>query len=203
MNTMMHPSFVEPVLALTEPPVNFYPNFLSLEYANQLYEFCKRLEWQQNYFCIYGKRLKIPRLEYLEGKPGAVYSYSGGVKLHGKPWSKALSSLCDLIERQTGFKYQICIGNWYADGKQHIGWHSDDDASLGQMPAIASLSLGATRIFQLRKNEKGSDIHKFELHHGSLLLMKPGCQQGWVHRLCKTSQTVGDRINLTFRPYEA
>eukprot|EP01102_Stenamoeba_stenopodia_P011493 TRINITY_DN3539_c0_g1_i3.p1 TRINITY_DN3539_c0_g1~~TRINITY_DN3539_c0_g1_i3.p1 ORF type:complete len:137 (-),score=13.59 TRINITY_DN3539_c0_g1_i3:145-555(-) len=40
--------------------------------------------------------------------------------------------------------------NWYADGEHHVGWHSDSEDDLVDGAAIASLSLGETRTFQLR-----------------------------------------------------
>lgn len=65
---------------------------------------------------------------------------------------------------------------------------------------IASLSLGATLKFQLRPRTGGKSVD-YWLEHGSLLLMQPGCQEDWVHQIPKTSKSVGEKINLTFRPH--
>jgi alkylated DNA repair dioxygenase AlkB len=37
------------------------------------------------------------------------------------------------------------------------------------------------------------------LQHGSLLVMKRGCQQRFQHALPKTARDAGLRINLTYR----
>jgi alkylated DNA repair dioxygenase AlkB len=70
---------------------------------------------------------------------------------------------------------------------------------MGTNPAIASISLGAERKFQVRLKPKG-EIHNIWLSHGSLLLMQPGFQQEWLHQLPK-AKTSDVRINLTFRPF--
>ena len=49
------------------------------------------------------------------------------------------------------------------------------------------------------KNSKSGEKVKYELAHGSLLVMGGTCQHHWVHGVPKTKAAVGPRINLTFR----
>ncbi|MDF5716486.1 MAG: alpha-ketoglutarate-dependent dioxygenase AlkB [Rhizonema sp. NSF051] len=114
----------------------------------------------------------------------------------------------------TGYRFNIVIGNLYRDSRDSIGWHSDAEKSMGTRPAIASLSLGAERKFQIRSNDK-KHSYDFWLGHGSLLVMQPGCQSNWKHQVQspplrvlsptdfapKTSSLIGRRVNLTFRPH--
>jgi hypothetical protein len=37
------------------------------------------------------------------------------------------------------------------------------------------------------------------LEHGSFLLMRPGLQERWEHRIGKSAKAMKPRINLTFR----
>ena len=37
------------------------------------------------------------------------------------------------------------------DCKDHVAWHSDDESLFGRLPTIASVSLGDTRMFEMRK----------------------------------------------------
>jgi alkylated DNA repair dioxygenase AlkB len=62
-------------------PITYYPNFLSLEQANSLYQHCLQLEWQQNQIRMAGKTIPVPRLECLYGDKGCDYLYSNGVFL--------------------------------------------------------------------------------------------------------------------------
>ncbi|RCJ30007.1 hypothetical protein A6769_34775 [Nostoc punctiforme NIES-2108] len=38
-------------------PVTYYPDFLSQELANELYQHCLKLEWQQNQIRMLGKTI--------------------------------------------------------------------------------------------------------------------------------------------------
>ncbi|MFN6498107.1 MAG: alpha-ketoglutarate-dependent dioxygenase AlkB [Nostoc sp. DedQUE01] len=80
-----------------------------------------------------------------------------------------------------------------------MGWHADKESSMGIAPAIASISLGSVRKFQIKPI--GGKPTDFWLEHGSLLVMHPGCQSTHVHQVPKTNKVVSTRINLTFRPH--
>jgi alkylated DNA repair dioxygenase AlkB len=79
-----------------------------------------------------------------------------------------------------------------------MGWHADQEPSLGRNPYIASLSLGAERRFKIRHN-KSSESVDILLSSGSLLLMGGALQHHWRHCVPKTQKPVDARINLTFR----
>jgi alkylated DNA repair dioxygenase AlkB len=193
----------KPVIWVHEqPPVKYYPEFLPAVVADQLYEHCKQLDWQHNKIRMLGKWIDLPRLEMMQGDSDYRYVYSGSVELIAKPWTPMLHNIRFNVEG-TGFRYQLVIGNYYRSGSDHIGWHSDNEKSMGVAPAIASISLGGTRRFQLKPKDKTikQESVTYDLAHGSLILMLPGCQENWVHRLCKTTKPVEERINLTFRPY--
>ena len=80
-----------------------------------------------------------------------------------------------------------------------MGWHSDDEASLGTNPLIASLNLGAARRFDFRRKGTSRIGHSLELGHGSLLVMAGATQHHWQHQIAKTRKASGLRLNLTFR----
>ncbi len=176
------------------------PNFLSTAEADELFKYCQTLNWQQNNITLMGKTMPVPRLECSYGDEGCDYLYSNSVLLKPLPWTAKLLGLRLLIESQTGYHFNLVLCNRYRTGKDSIGWHADKEPSMGITPAIASLTLGSTRKFQLKPNSGGKPTD-FWLEHGSLLLMKPGCQEKWVHQVPKTSKPVGERINLTFRPH--
>jgi len=124
-----------------------------------------------------------------------------------------------MTEASTGHKYNFCLVNYYADGKDSISYHSDDERFLGPEPAIASFSLGATRDFMLRHKpppaassaESGLEHaavaaahakpRKFELSSGDMILMQGRTQACWLHSIPKRSgkDAQRGRINITFR----
>ncbi|QIR41348.1 alpha-ketoglutarate-dependent dioxygenase AlkB [Tolypothrix sp. PCC 7910] len=192
----MPTSFNEPTPVL---PVTYYPEFLSEEEAGVLYQHCLKLQWQQNQIKMVGKTLLVPRLECIYGDEGCDYLYSKSVLLKPLPWTEALAQLRDRITAVTGYSFRIVIGNQYISGQDSIGWHADNEQSMGLNPAIASVSLGAERKFQIKPI--GGKPTDFWLEHGSLLVMHPGCQSTHLHQVPKTKKLVSTRINLTFRPH--
>nr|WP_223278572.1 alpha-ketoglutarate-dependent dioxygenase AlkB [Nostoc sp. 'Peltigera membranacea cyanobiont' 232] len=158
-----------------------------------------KLEWQQNKIRIAGKTMSVPRLECIYGDAGCDYLYSNSVFLKPLTWTDNLANLRDRITALTGYKFRIVIGNQYRSGQDSISWHTDNEPSMGFNPAIASISLGGVRKFQIKPRDgKPTD---FWLEHGSLLVMHPGCQSTHLHQVPKTNIVVSTRINLTFRPH--
>ncbi|WP_375452935.1 alpha-ketoglutarate-dependent dioxygenase AlkB [uncultured Nostoc sp.] len=188
--------FDEPTTVL---PVSYYPEFLSKEEADKLYQHCQELQWKQNQIRMLGKTMPVPRLECIYGDEGCDYLYSKSVLLKPLPWTQELALLRDLITAATGYKFRIVIGNQYRSGQDSIGWHSDNEPSMGFNPAIASLSLGSCRKFQIKAI--GGRPTDFWLEHGSLLVMHPGSQSTHLHQVPKTNKVVSSRFNLTFRPH--
>lgn len=181
------------------PPIQYYPNFFKdhcKDKATEFLNYSLDLQWTQNKFGA--KQLPLPRLEVAYGDPGIVYKYSGNVVLRTLPWDPWLERLRDVIVVATGHKFNFCIGNYYRSGSDSIGWHADDELVLGINPVIASISLGATRKFQMRRKPQG-EIHSMWLEHGSLLIMEAGTQEEWLHQLPKDIKSNKPRINWTFR----
>lgn len=79
-----------------------------------------------------------------------------------------------------------------------MGWHSDNEKSLGNEPVIASLSVGAAREM-IFKHKQIKMVHKIILENGSLLIMKGSTQEDYLHSLPKRKNISEPRINLTFR----
>ncbi|KAE8222342.1 hypothetical protein CF319_g4448 [Tilletia indica] len=69
------------------------------------------------------------------------------------PVPPVLKQVQSQIEARTGQRFNAIIINFYADGKDSISYHSDDESFLGPNPAIASLTLGTPRPFLLRRKE--------------------------------------------------
>jgi alkylated DNA repair dioxygenase AlkB len=185
----------------TTLPVQLHENFLSSAEADALLIHCEKLAWQQNEIRMHRLQIPVPRLECMYGSEKASYMYSGSVELKSRPWTRELLHLRDRITDLCGYQFDTVIGNLYRDGNDSIGWHADNHFSMGNRPAIASISLGATRKFSIKSSEKGATPTHYWLEHGSLLLMLPGCQSGYVHQLPKDPKCATQRINLTFRPY--
>ena len=95
--------------------------------------------------------------------------------------------------------YNALLCNLYRDGNDSVGLHADAEPEMG--PVIASISLGAGRLFRL-KRENGSIAFSERLPHGSLFVMAGDTQKHFKHEVPKEPGVTQPRINLTFRRIE-
>ncbi|MFO0723082.1 MAG: alpha-ketoglutarate-dependent dioxygenase AlkB [Myxococcota bacterium] len=173
------------------------PDFLGAGEAQATFQaLCADLAWGQGKVRIFGKDALEPRLTAYYGEPGANYRYSGHLR-EPLPFTEGLLRLRDQIAAASGIRFNSVLANLYRDGQDSMGFHQDDEPELGPDPAIASLSLGATRIFVLKK--KAEPGIRIPLVSGSLLVMNGRVQDDYRHGIPKTARPVGPRINLSFR----
>jgi alkylated DNA repair dioxygenase AlkB len=178
--------------------LRFAPAWLSRAEADTLLSSLRdTIAWETHRIRMFGREVDSPRLSCWIGDPGAGYTYSRK-RFEPHPWPEALGPmrvrLCEAL--CTGFN--SVLANRYRDGRDRMGWHSDDELELGLQPIIASLSLGAVRRFVLKPRGEGR-LFGFDLPHGSLLVMDGDTQTRYRHALPGTRRPVGERINLTFR----
>jgi alkylated DNA repair dioxygenase AlkB len=175
-----------------------YPQAFAADSARLFEALMRDVHWQQHQLKIFGRQVAAPRLSAWHADPGCRYRYSG-LSLEPLPFSAAMSEIRRRAEELAGQAFNSVLLNLYRDGADSMGWHSDDERELGPAPLIASVSLGATRRFVLRRRDARGESLGIELHDGSLLLMLPPLQRFWQHALPKTRRLGKARINLTWR----
>lgn len=94
---------------------------------------------------------------------------------------------------------EICSSLYYPDGTYNIEYHTDLRA-FGSVEIIASVSLGAERLFKVKEIESGEETDIL-LENGSLLVMGDHFQNFYEHALPKDPDCNEPRINLTFRSF--
>jgi alkylated DNA repair dioxygenase AlkB len=178
--------------------VNYYGKILAYQEANQYLDLLmQNILWKNDEVILFGKHIVTKRKTAWYGDSDYLYTYSNITK-QALPWTKELSDLKQMVEEFAGVKFNSCLLNLYHNGNEGMGWHSDDEKSLGKDNTIASLSFGAERKFLL-KHKQTKQIISLVLEHGSLLIMKDATQRNWLHSLPKSKDIVQPRINLTFR----
>jgi alkylated DNA repair dioxygenase AlkB len=183
-------------LNMPDAEVYYAPHFFTRAESDlYLQRLTDEIDWQQEEIKMYGKQLPLPRLTAWYGDKGYTYS---GLYNAPQPWLRVLLKIKEKVEAASGNRYNSVLLNFYRNGQDSMGWHSDDEKSLGS--GIASVSFGGERGFAFRhRSRKDQPTVKLTLQHGSLLLMQGATQQHWQHQLPKTSRTISPRINLTFR----
>lgn len=113
------------------------------------------------------------------------------------PWPGPIGDLAARISGDLGQNFRVCVAIHYATGAVDMAYHRDVSA-FGDTSQIASISLGAERVFSLREIGTGQAFD-LPLAHGSLIYMGPGCQETYEHAVPADPLCLGPRVNLTFR----
>jgi alkylated DNA repair dioxygenase AlkB len=182
-------------------------NFLPPEEATTLFDVLRtKCAWERRRASF---KYAVPRDEAYYGDPGTNYRYS---RREYRPlaWIPELLALKTRVEQATpgaaysnsslpkvGYNAVLC--NLYRNGADSVGLHADAEPEMG--PVIASVSLGAERLFRL-KGQNGAVAFAERLLHGSLLIMAGKTQKNYKHEVPKEPDAAQPRINLTFRHIE-
>ena len=181
-------------IELTETTLHYDDAFLTPTDADALFVHLREtVDWKQEF----SRGRPFPRRVGWYADPGVVYRYSG-IEHRGEGWPDTLLTLKRRIDEAASETFNSVLLNLYRDGRDSMGYHSDNEPELGPDPIIASLSLGAERNFALKHVHSG-ERRNLPLTHGSLLVMGRGCQIHWRHMVPETTKPVSERINLTFR----
>jgi alkylated DNA repair dioxygenase AlkB len=195
--------------AIPIPGADIYyeKNFLNSEEATSLFHLLRdKCAWERRKSSF---KYAVPRDEAYYGDPGTNYTYSRR-EYQPLPWIPELLSLKSRVEQATpevayanlslpklGYNAVLC--NLYRNGNDSVGLHADAEPEMG--PVIASVSLGAERLFRL-KRLNGPVVFAEPLPPGSLFIMAGQTQKNFKHEVPKEPEIEQPRINLTFRRIE-
>ena len=120
------------------------------EYLNEIPQIDFDLLWElipeeKHKVRMGGRLVEVPRYSqsYLRN-----YSYTGNIA-RAKPLPDILRPFLNYA-REYDERFNQILVNWYEDGHNYIGPHSDDERQLIQNSPIMSISLGQERKFRIR-----------------------------------------------------
>lgn len=179
---------------LNIPNANFgiVHNLLSDEQLQTVMPQLNSLQWQ-NF-------RNAPRTNVAFGK---TYTYSG-VTHPATDIPKFLQDIAVIASNKIRFPkdyWDSVLLNKYANGKDSIGFHQDDEPELGYNPRVIALSLGAERTFTLI-NKKTKQEHNIVLPHNSLIVMGNMSQVLYQHGIRKEPSCHSERISITYRHHK-
>ena len=187
----------------------YYPNLLDEHFADEVFAtLINQSQFNHHRISLFGRTVLEPRLTNWYGEPHCLYTYSGRQR-RPDPFPPCLQQLrqklieqltaCDILQSMVAEAAINCaLVNLYRDGADGVGWHRDNEQTLSGH--IFSLSLGATRNFDL-KHQKTGEKHRIPLHHRDCVVMTKGLQKNWLHCVAKSKRVTSPRINITFRQY--
>ncbi len=199
-------------IELEDAKIVFIEHFFTPSVSDQFLEvLTHQLDWQQGEIIMFGKHILEPRLSAWYGDAGRTYTYSGK-KQEPLFWNKSLLYIKteiekhiektrsnDFLQSHSNMTFNSVLCNLYRNGNDSMGWHQDNELSLGQNPLIASVNFGESRRFLFRRKTNKAVKHELLLTHGSLLIMAGAMQHHWQHAVPKEPRRTKQRINLTFR----
>ena len=149
------------------------------------------VEWRGEERTMWDKKVTTPRL---------LRFYGEHETLPDPVLVRARADLSAHYARELGEPFATAGMCLYRDGRDSVAWHGDRiGRSKDQDTMVAIISLGAPRALLLRPRGGGESI-RHVLGHGDLLVMGGSCQRTWDHCVPKTTQPVGPRISIQFRP---
>ena len=148
--------------------------------------------WRAEKRQMYDRVVAVPRL---------LCFYGEGAPLPDPVLTAAREALSAHYGPELGEPFRTAGLCLYRDGRDSVAWHGDTiGRGRTEDTMVAILSLGTPRALLLRPRGGGSRPLRFEVGHGDLLVMGGSCQRTWEHAIPKTSQPVGPRISVQFRP---
>ncbi len=143
--------------------------------------------WTQERRTMYDRVVDVPREQAW---------YGDG---YAEPFTPELATVRGDLEALIGTCFAYVLLNRYRDGNDSVAWHNDREVAHVCDPIVASVTLGATRAFDVRAKAARSQVISVDLDHGDLVVMGAGAQARYEHRVPKDPRIRKERINLTFR----
>ncbi|ODV96760.1 hypothetical protein PACTADRAFT_48574 [Pachysolen tannophilus NRRL Y-2460] len=235
-NTKTITLYTKEDIEATIPYVTFHKNFLPPEIADNALRYILQPEHhlKENEFYLFDNKCKSSHKSGIFSNPDPFITnlrtnrvfYDGKEVKNFNSYNNDMGIIQVLIEnlmeelnstrqklspfQPTEWKGDVCVVNRYDTKQDHLDWHSDKLTNMGPLPTIASLSLGATREFKLRKNHpfenNPNPILSIPLPHNTLIIMHSGCQEEYKHCVMSSSRPIDGhtiskqvRVNLTYR----
>lgn len=151
---------------------------------------------------------------YYNGVKGEASVYDDNMTIASQLINRFINE--DIIPKYPRLPFQAkeeftaagCVVNYYSEMSKNLDWHSDRLQDMGPQNFIASVSLGATREFRMRRISQPNIIYSIPVSHNSLLIMHPGCQELFKHCVNPMRKPIqlntisgSTRFNLTFRHF--
>jgi alkylated DNA repair dioxygenase AlkB len=168
--------------------VTLYRGWLSRGRADALLAHIRETaSWVQERRKMYDRFVDVPREQAWLGDD------------RERPFTPPLDAVRRELETLLATRFCYVLLNRYRDGNDSVAWHNDREAARMAAPTIASLTLGATRAFDIRPKADPTRVVSIDLDHGDLIVMRGETQTHYDHRVRKDPRIADERINLTFR----
>lgn len=148
---------------------------------------------------IYGKVAHQKRDVGFFSDTSEGYRYSGKLA-KSQPLSSGLRFLLNTVNEIFHADFNGILINYYKDGNNTIGAHSDDETCLDQV-GVVSLSYGAVRTFRIRDKKTKKIVMDVPTLPNELLHMGGDFQKEFTHEIPCERKIKEERYSFTFRKH--
>lgn len=200
MDNIKEPNANETIALDSTSFIDWYPVFMDTDQSDKTLKYLlEDINWKVvPRTSPEGVTYNLPRLQnWMANSDVKAQLYQKGDPL---PWSELILEIKNKLEQlyyPATFDYVLM--NLYRNGDDKIGLHHDDEAEGDDNNIIASVSFGATRRFIVVPMKGKKPKYRYDLSHGSLIVMRGDMQKGWKHMIPGESGCKLPRVNLTFR----
>lgn len=155
-------------------------------------------------------------IAFLCNDPNVKGYYYSGQLAKSQKMPEEIEELVNSINKELGTKYNAALCNYYRDGNDYIGEHSDNESNLDPKMGVLSISFGATRIFRSKnirpveveydenfitchKTNATTNRYDIELEDEMVCLMSGEYQKDFKHEIPIQKKIKEARVSLTLR----
>ncbi len=148
---------------------------------------------------VYGKKCYQRRSIGFFSNESIGYYYSNKL-MRSKKLSPILIQLLNLINNKFNCKFNGILVNYYIDGNEYIGKHSDDEGNLG-VEGVIAISYGAIRKFRIRDKKTNKIIQDIPTDPTKIIQMCGDFQKEFTHEIPVEKKVKEPRYSFTFRKH--
>jgi alkylated DNA repair dioxygenase AlkB len=148
---------------------------------------------------VFSKKVTVPRWCQTYGQIDYCFSNQ---KFEALPVPNILQPYLDWANQkdQKDERFNTLHVNWYDDGNDYIGWHSDNEKNIVKGSDIYTVSFGAERRFKIRSKDKTVDMEVPTTHNG-YIVMGGSFQDELKHHIPRSKKVKDRRISITIRKF--
>jgi alkylated DNA repair dioxygenase AlkB len=150
---------------------------------------------------IYGKTAHQRRSVGFFSDESIGYKYSGQL-MTSTNLTPELIYLLQYINEKFNSDYNGILVNYYLNGNEYIGKHSDNEKLLKKDVGVCAISFGAIRKFRIRDKKTNKIIVDCPTYPNKIIQMCGDFQEEFTHEIPIEKKVKEGRYSFTFRTHD-
>lgn len=148
---------------------------------------------------VYGKPAKQHRSIGFFSDDSIGYYYSGQLA-KSQPLTPKLKNMLEVINNKFSAEFNGILVNYYENGEDYIGKHSDDEKGLDKI-GVVSISYGQARKFRIRDKLTNKKVMDIVTKNEEIIHMGGNFQKEFTHEIPIEKKIKLGRYSFTLRKH--